>query len=156
MFPPIFCSLCAQKFCCARTFSQMTYICKLGEGQKNKMSLPRIGGFLCLKSLLHSAKICLYTRLYQILMTFFNCLGTFPKVVVQPPIQFTTKIFLFNICFMPPQSAFPWQCDKNRKNGHSSATTHARCKIMFSQDAEYPSSYLLSIHYISLGVQFFK
>ena len=26
----------------------------------------------------------------------------------------------------------------------------------FSKDAEYPSSYLLSIHYISLTAQFFK
>ena len=30
---------------------------------------------------------------YQILVTFFNFLGTLPKVVVQLPIQFTTKIF---------------------------------------------------------------
>ena len=97
-----------------------------------------------------------YTRLYQILVTFLNFLGTLPKVVVQPPIQYTTKIFLLNFCFTPRQSMFLWQSDKNRKNGHNSATAHARCKIFCSKDAEYPSSYLLSIHYISLAVQFFK
>ena len=95
-------------------------------------------------------------RLYQISMTFFNFLETFPKVVIQPPIQFTTKIFSLNFCFAPPQSAFPWQCNKNQKNGHNSATAHARCKIFLSQDAVYPSSYQLSIHYLSLAVQFFK
>ena len=30
---------------------------------------------------------------YQILVSFFNFLGTLPKVVVQLPIQFTTKVF---------------------------------------------------------------
>ena len=50
---------------------------------------------------------------------------------------------------MPPQNAFLWQCVKNRKNGRNFATTHVK-------DAEYPSFYLLSIHYISLTAQFFK
>ena len=71
----------------------------------------------------------LSVSLYQILVT--NFLGTLLKVVVQPPIQFTTKIFLLNFCFMPPQSTFPWQRDKNRKNCHNSATAHARCKFFF-------------------------
>ena len=80
---------------------------------------------------------------YQILVTFFNFLGTFPKVVVQLAIQFATKIFLLNFCFTPPQNAFPWQHNKNQKNGHNSATAHARCKILFSKNAEYPSFNLL-------------
>ena len=42
MFPIIFCSLCAQKFWCVRTFMEMTYICKLGEDQNKKRSSPRI------------------------------------------------------------------------------------------------------------------
>ena len=46
-------------------------------------------------------------RLHQILVTSFNVLGTLPKVVVQLPIQFTTKIFGLNFCFTPPHNAFP-------------------------------------------------
>ena len=74
--------------------------------------------------------------------------------MVQLPIQFTTKKFGLNFGFAPPQSTFPWHDDKNRKNGHNFAVAHARCKIIFSEDAEYPSFSLLSIHYISLAVQF--
>ena len=32
-------------------------------------------------------------RPYQIFVTFFNFFGTLPKIVVQLPIQFATKIF---------------------------------------------------------------
>ena len=43
MFPLNFCSLCAQKFWCVRTFLEMTYTCKLGEDQIKKRSSSRIG-----------------------------------------------------------------------------------------------------------------
>ena len=97
----------------------------------------------------------LTTRPYQILVTLFNFLEPFPKVAVQLPIQFTTKIFLFNFCFTPPQNAFPWQRDKNRKNGQTLQLLMLDANF-FSKDEEYPSSYLLSMHYISLTAQFFK
>ena len=45
MFPLIFCSLCAQKFWCVRTVLEMTYICKLGEDQKNKAFTQNWNGF---------------------------------------------------------------------------------------------------------------
>ena len=38
---------------------------------------------------------------YQILVTFFNFLGTLPKFVVQLIIQFTTKIFFTAFLFYP-------------------------------------------------------
>ena len=81
--------------------------------------------------------------MYQFLVTFFNFLGTLPKVMVQLPIQFTIKIIWLK--FYAPQNAFSWHHDKNFKNGPISAIAHARCKNFLSKNAEYPSSYLLSI-----------
>ena len=64
-------------------------------------------------------------RLYQILATFSDFLGTFPKIVVHIPNQFGIEIFLLNFGFTPPQSKFPWQRDKNQENSHNSTTTYA-------------------------------
>ena len=64
-------------------------------------------------------------RPYQVLMTFFNFLGTLTNVVVQLPIQFTTSTH-----FTPPQNVFLWQRDKNQKNGSNSATAQARCNFL--------------------------
>ena len=43
MFPLIFCSMCAQKFCCVCTFLNVTFICKRVEDQKTKTIQTRIG-----------------------------------------------------------------------------------------------------------------
>ena len=80
-------------------------------------------------------------RPYQVLMTFFNFLGTLTNVVVQLPIQFTTSTH-----FTPPQNVFLWQRDKNQKNGSNSATAQARCnffKIMQNTQFLIRSQYIL-------------
>ena len=69
----------------------------------------------------------MYSRLYQILATYSDFLGTFPKVVVHIPNQFGIKMFLLNFGFTLPQSEFPWQCNKNQENGHNSATALCLC-----------------------------
>ena len=62
---------------------------------------------------------------------------------VQLPIQFSTKFFLLNFCFTPPQSTFLLQSNKNQKNSHKSATAHVRCKKNFlkKQNTQVPISY---------------
>ena len=80
-------------------------------------------------------------RPYQVLMTFFNFLGTLTNVVVQLPIQFTTSTH-----FTPPQNVFLWQRDKSQKNGSNSATAQARChffKIMQNTQFLICSQYIL-------------
>ena len=80
-------------------------------------------------------------RPYQVLMTFFNFLGTLTNVVVQLPIQFTTSTH-----FTPPQNVFLWQRDKNQKNGSNSETAQARCnffKIMQNTQLLICSQYIL-------------
>ena len=46
MFPLIFCSMCAQKFCCVCTFLNMTFICKRVEDQKTNSIQPVLERFL--------------------------------------------------------------------------------------------------------------
>ena len=73
-------------------------------------------------------------RPYQVLMTFLNFLGTLANVGVQLPIQFTISTH-----FMPPQNVFPWQRDKNKKNGSNSATAQARCNFfLIMQNTQFP------------------
>ena len=57
----------------------------------------------------------IHTRPYQILVTFFNLLGSLSKVVIHLPIQFATKSFSFSFCFSPPQNVFPCQVTKKSK-----------------------------------------
>ena len=85
VFPLICCSLCAQKFCCTRTFLEMTNIWKSGEDPPKKKCLhpelewslspklekgqkkglhPKPERFLCPKSSLHSAKMCLCNNMF--------------------------------------------------------------------------------------------
>ena len=74
--------------------------------------------------------------------------------MVELSIQFTTKIFLLNFCFMPPQMRSHGNGTKIVKMARTLQPRMLDAKFS-SVNAEYPSSYLLSIYY-SFTAQFFK
>ena len=99
----------------------------------------------------------IFTKPYQILVTFFNFffLTFSQKLWFNYQLNLPPK-FLIKFCSTPPQTRFHGNATKIEQMAIILQPLMLDANFIFSEYAEYPSSYLLSIHYISLTAQFFK